>query len=156
MTVPLRYTVALPMYMLPTSTKVTWRTLPFPLTVRFAEVIWMFPQYTPGDPHGDVAVVTLVVTAVVVLVVLTVIEVEVDVAGVVEVELCSLALETLDETPEVVVTVDVVTTVDVSATVGVVVEVTAGAPEGKLALASTPSRTATMTAAPAPAPTFPY
>ena len=24
--------------------------------VRFAEVIWMFPQYTPGDPHGDVVV----------------------------------------------------------------------------------------------------
>jgi hypothetical protein len=54
-TVPLRYTVALPIYMLPTSIKVTWRALPFPPTVKFAEVMWMFPQYTPGEPHGDVA-----------------------------------------------------------------------------------------------------
>ena len=55
------------------------------------------------------------------------------------------------------VTVEVAMTVDVTATVGVVVvvKVRDGAPDGKLALASTPSRTAAMTATPAPATTFP-
>ncbi len=106
----------------------------------------------------EVVTVAVLVELVVMLVELTVMELEVeaDVAGVVEVELCSLALETLDETPVAVVTVEVVIAVDEDADAGeVVVEVIDGAPDGKLALATSPSRTATMTAAPALAPTFP-
>ena len=98
------------------------------------------------------------------LVELTVAELEVDAAVVeVEAELCSLelalALETLDAALDVVETVEgvVVLAVDEDATiVAVVVEVIGGVADGELALATSPSRTATMTAAPALAPTFPY
>jgi hypothetical protein len=110
----------------------------------------------------DAAFVVVELVTVIVLVELTVVEAETDVGGVVEAELCSLALETPDATPDVVVTVEVVVTVDTLetvdevATVIVVVEVIGDVPDGKLVLATSPSRTATMTAAPALAPTFPY
>ena len=46
--------------MLPTSSKVTSRTLLLAPTVKFPETIWTRPQYTPGEPHGNVAEVTTV------------------------------------------------------------------------------------------------
>lgn len=67
-TVPLTYTVALPMYMLPISSKVTSRMLVLPLTVRLPEVMLNFPQYVPGEPHGEVVEATVEVIVVVPLV----------------------------------------------------------------------------------------
>ena len=87
-----------------------------------------------------------------------VVEVEADMADEVVGELCSLelVLETLDATKDVVVTVEVVLAADEDATLAAPLEVIGGVADGKLALATSPSRTATMTAAPALAPTFPY